>query len=644
MKYLLVAPKYVDRYGEPRTFPLGLAYISSMLKAEGHTVHCVDLNYEPDQPAQVVERLMAEHSPDVVGMGAVSTYIGQVRAVFEAARRVKPSVINIVGNTVYSVDPETILDHLDVDIGVSGEGERPIAEVAAALEHGADLGAIRGIGFRGRDGRVTLTERRKADFTIDDLPWPDYEGFGLERSFAFHRRTQFSDGSIRQKRQGQIITSRSCAFGCTFCFHPLGARRERAFDEVFREIDFLIEHYGINCLSLLDELFAFKRERVLEFCRRIRDYDLDWDVSLHSSIADEEVVTAMRDARCVSIGYGVESASDAVLKSMRKKTTIAVIGNALELTHRSNIEILANIIFGDVAETVETANQTLDWWSRHRHYQLSLFSLSVYPGTWIHKEGMRRGLIDRVDSILNVRPLRNLTEMNDLTLGILRFKVDTFRNTLFRPAPVTWMEPRPGEHPIWGQLVDIGWRCPHCGADNVWADEAKYFDLGNIHNIRAGCHRCHNRWDLRNPCGVGMSSASVEERHRQGVGLAAQGRLEDARKVFEANIAQAPWFAPSAFECGRLLHRAGNIPGAISRLGIALSKAPYDTGYMVAFADVLRDEGAAGAARLYYEQALLFQPDSAAARAGLDAVLAGPPGSLSVYVVEHGRREAALAG
>lgn len=636
MKYLLVAPRYVERYGEPRTFPLGMAYISAVLKAAGHTVVCVDLNYEQARPVEVVQRLMRQHDPDVLGMGAVSTYIDQVKAVFAAARQVKPSIINIVGNTVFSVDPETILTHLDVDIGVSGEGERTMAEVAAALENGTDLAEIGGIGFRNRDGQVVITGRRKPDLDIDGLPWPDYEGFELERSFQFYKRTQFSDGSIKPKRPGQIITSRSCAFGCTFCFHPLGVRRERNFDDVFREIDFLIEHYDINYLSILDELFAFKRERVLEFCRRIRDYDLDWEVSLHSSIADEEVISAMRGARCVSIGYGVESASNSVLKSMRKKTTIDVIEKALELTHRNDIEILANVIFGDIAETLETANETLDWWTRHRHYQLSLFPLCIYPGTWIYKEGIRRGAIDRVESVLNVRPLRNLTEMDDVTLGMMRFKLGMFRSTLLRPAPVVSMTRHGEPHPVWGELVDIGWRCPHCGTDNMVPDEAKYFDISRRFALRVGCCKCHNRWDIRNPCNVTIQSRNTEEAYRQAMEMINQQRWQEAVRLLDAILAKSSWHAPSGFACGQALRRLGNLRGAISRVGGALTNDPYNILYMITFADLMNEEGCPGAARLYYEQVLAFEPFNQEAWMKLEALRSGPAERLAIYFADHG--------
>lgn len=639
MKFLLVAPKYVDRYGMPRTFPLGLAYISAILKREGHAVHCVDLNFEPEPPVTVVERLVQEHAPDVVGMGSVSTYIQQVKAVFEAARRVRPSVLNIVGNTVFSVDPETALHHLDVDIGVSGEGERAILDVVQALEQGRDLAQIKGIGFRDRNGRRVITARRDTDFKIDDLPWPDYEGFGLERTFNFYKNWQFSDGVVQRKRPAQMITSRSCAFGCTFCFHPLGARRERKFDDIFRELDFLIANYGVNYIAILDELFAFKRERVLEFCQRIRPYNMDWEVSLHSSIADEEVIAALRDARCISIGYGVESASNAVLTSMRKHTTIDVIGKALELTYQNNIEILANCIFGDPAETVETANETLDWWSRHRHYQLSLFGLAVYPGTWIHKEGIRRGIIDRVDSIINIRPMPNLTEMSDLTLDTMRSKLHTFRETLLRPAPVTWIKPHPEPHPLWGELVDIGWRCLRCGKDNTIFDEAKYFDISRIHKLRVTCHHCQTRWDIRNPCNVRLQDSTVEQTYAQGMAQLEQQQFGEALRSFESNLMRASWHAPSAFESGKLLRRMGNINGSLARLGMALQNDPFNPAYMLMYGDALRDEGSPGAARLYYEQVAAFFPDNAEARIKLNDVLAGPMARLKIFFVEHGKRE-----
>ncbi len=142
-----------------------------------------------------------------------------------------------------------------------------------------------------------------------------------------------------------------------------------------------MERYQPNILSIYDELFAYKKDRAVEFCERIKAYDIPWAVQLHVSVVDAELIERMADSGCKEVSYGLESANEHVLSSMKKKATRTQIANALEITYERKLGIQGNFIFGDAAETLATASDTLHWWAAHRHYGIALSFLKVYPGT-----------------------------------------------------------------------------------------------------------------------------------------------------------------------------------------------------------------------------------------------------------------------
>lgn len=196
-----------------------------------------------------------------------------------------------------------------------------------------------------------------------------------------------------------VIASRSCPFSCTFCFHPSGRKyRQRSLDNIFAEIDYLLKTTEVKQLIISDELFAVKKQRVFEFCKRISKYKINWSLQLRVTDVNPEMLQAMKDSGCVCISYGLESADNSVLKSMEKHITIEQIETALKMTYAVNIDIQGGFIFGDIAETNETAANTLKWFDANSNYGLELNMIHIFPGTPLYNFAFEHGIIrDKVE-------------------------------------------------------------------------------------------------------------------------------------------------------------------------------------------------------------------------------------------------------
>ena len=113
------------------------------------------------------------------------------------------------------------------------------------------------------------------------------------------------------------------------------------------------------------------KKRLLEFCDGIKklkseiSWDLKWSPQLTVHSVDGDLLKIMKEAGCELISYGFESFSPIVLKSMGKPITPQQIDNAIKETLKAKIAIQANFIFGDIAETKETAEETLNYWKNH---------------------------------------------------------------------------------------------------------------------------------------------------------------------------------------------------------------------------------------------------------------------------------------
>lgn len=407
-------------------FPLGMAYVSASLKQAGYRVFTANLDFIEGDTAQILNAMMREHAIDVVCTGGLSLDVHKIKEVIDIARAIDPEITTVVGGGIISSDPEVAMRVLGADIGVIGEGEITICELAHTLDNGLGLQDVAGLIYKTSTGELHTTPARPEIQDIDTIPFPDLEGFGYGH---FVRSTGGS---------GMVLSDRSCPMSCTFCFNPTGRTfRQRSFDNLFAEIDFQIKTYQLKSIGFTSELFAIKKQRLYEFCERIKGYGISWACNLRVRDVDADVLKVMSDAGCREICYGLESADNTVLKSMRKAITVDHIEHALEVSYQANIGTPAsNFIFGDVAETVETAENTLNFWRKYnKKMHINLTMIQTYPGTHLYNVACEKGIItDRERFLLEECPVVNVSRMSDLEFHSLRSRINELQLEPHIPA------------------------------------------------------------------------------------------------------------------------------------------------------------------------------------------------------------------
>lgn len=410
MNYLIVVPRIINKLGEFYQFPQGIAYISSVMVAEGFNVYKLNLNHVTLSVSEELRNSIVSNDIDVLLTGGLTGQYGAIRSVIESAKKIKKDIVTIVGGGIITSAPYYAMQALEyVDFGVIGEGENIIRELCHALENHCSIRKIPGVIYK--DGpNYIVNEGKYQPVDVNRLPLPDYEGLGLHELI----KTIPNIVGMSEYNTFPVITSRGCPFRCTFCFHPTGQKyRQRSLDDVFKEIDYLIHTYEIKYLSIQDELFGYNIERLREFCTRIKSYDIQWRAQFRVTDVTQDLVDMLKDANCASMGFGIESADNRILKSMNKKITIEDTDRALEIVYNSGLGFTGCLIFGDVAETKETATNSINWWKKNVHYGLQLSLVVTYPGTALFEYACQTGLIeDPVQFIKDSCPTVKLSKMN----------------------------------------------------------------------------------------------------------------------------------------------------------------------------------------------------------------------------------------
>lgn len=479
LNFLVVMPRLVQNAGEGYQFPLGIAYISSSLKATGYNVYTLNLNHIKGDVFSSLEQKIKEHAIDVVLTGGISIQYNSIYKLVKFTKRLNKKIINIVGGGLITAEPEVAFEALEfVDFGVIGEGEVTICDLAHALEQDGDLSRVNGIIYKDND-KLIKTLPRGSIVDIDTIPWPDYEGFELEHYLNLLPATV---NDLREERMAFLLTSRSCPFSCTFCFHTVSKKfRRRSIDAVVEELQYLKDKYDIKFVFLADELFGFQKSRLKAFCASMQKLELPWGSSFRVNDISEESITYLKNGNCHMVVLGLESADNRILESMRKHITVEQIERALKLLTEAEIPFFGNFIFGDIEETVETASNTLVWWENHLEYNINLWPVISYPGSYLYEYACEKGLIqDRIQYLKDGCPAVNVSKMNNeemswLVTNLLEkpFQVGKNVNNL----EIIHINPET-------KRVSLSGNCVRCNHFNVWHDRRLFISVNLV------CEKC----------------------------------------------------------------------------------------------------------------------------------------------------------
>lgn len=480
LNWLLVMPKITLFDDQQYSFPVGIAYVSSALKTTGRKVFTLNLNYKKESTYALLSEAIRSHSIDVIACGGISVQYRILKEIIDAAKEIKPDIIAIVGGGLITSEPVAAMQALEIaDYGIVGEGEITICELASKLEAGlrgidggseqsvadgeqsitdGELSTVAGIVYRGADKQWTVTKPRGEIGNLDIIPWPDYDGFEYEQML---KKTPIDilTGKNKNEAIGILFYSRSCPYNCTFCFHSSGRKyRTRTLDGFFQEFDHLMKKYSFDNFFLADEYFISNLNFVKEFCKRIKQYNIRWTCSGRVDNITKELLETLKDSGCFQIQFGVESACDKILKSMRKNITRAQIENAFSLCWEAGIAASGNLIFGDLEETVETAMETINWYKAHPKWSLAMHWIIAYPGSFVYKTARERGIIsDAAEFIRAGCPEVNFSKMTYDERRRIAFIIDTAQSVShdkLRDAKIM-----PGST---GKITVTG-KCPYCG-------------------------------------------------------------------------------------------------------------------------------------------------------------------------------------
>jgi anaerobic magnesium-protoporphyrin IX monomethyl ester cyclase len=366
--------------------PLSLSYLASVLAQEGIEVKILDFLVTRYHPKKL-RRELEEYRPQLVGATCVTLNYPIARRMLKVCKAFDPRIVTVIGGPHVTFAPEeTLFQSPWIDAVVIGEGERTLVELVRAVAEDKDIHHVPGIAFAD-GGMVVKTSPQARIENLDQLPLPARELLPMARYRALGTPCT-------------VITSRGCPFSCIFCsgrrmFGPKVRFRNPGL--VVDEIEKLQRDFGLAKINIVDDTFTLNHHHARAVCEEMlrRNLKIKWSAFARVDRISEDLAQLMNRAGCEWVLFGVESADEGILKTIRKGITPEEVRRGVKIAAEAGINVFNSFIFGLPGESRDTALKSLAFGDELYHKygaKYGFHMLSPLPGTEVYERAKDYGI------------------------------------------------------------------------------------------------------------------------------------------------------------------------------------------------------------------------------------------------------------
>ncbi|MBU1853425.1 MAG: radical SAM protein [Candidatus Omnitrophica bacterium] len=252
-----------------------------------------------------------------------------------------------------------------VDAYVLGEGEESLFELISRIKENKSCLDVPGVLVESFEANYTPRKKIK---NLDEIPFPTYEDFALDR--------------YPESNTISIISSRGCMNKCVFCGNwPFwGQFRHRSGKNIFDEIKHHYERHEITTFKFNDLACNWNLEELKRLCNLVinNKMRITWQsYAVLDNLLTDDILKDMKLTGCCALSFGVESGSNRILKSMDKNHSAEVAEKVLRRTYNAGIQTNINIMVGFPGEGEQELQETIDFLIRNVKYISVIEAISV---------------------------------------------------------------------------------------------------------------------------------------------------------------------------------------------------------------------------------------------------------------------------
>jgi radical SAM superfamily enzyme YgiQ (UPF0313 family) len=384
-------------------FPLGLAAVLAALGPE-HPCRVIDCMFESDARQKVLA-VLTDFSPEIIALSLRNVdnqdscfpefFFPEVHE-FCRWLRTHTHVPIVLGGSGFSIFSRELLDYLEADMGIVGEGELSLRALVESYP-GGDWTSIPGLVWRDQGRWRENPPQMVAD--LDGLPEPALEYFTPGKYYE-------TAGSAGLPGVITIQSRRGCPRRCRYCTTARleGIQvRTRAVEKVAAHMAACYHRWGLQRFYFVDNIFNHPKEYARRLCIAIKELNLplEWSCLINPAYPDAELFHLMREAGCDQAQVGNESGSDLVLTNLGKGFTRRQVEETLHLLQHAGLRYNCFLMMGGPGETSDTVRESVELLEGYNPFLVNLtVGIRIYPHTALCDQARAEGVITAEDNLL----------------------------------------------------------------------------------------------------------------------------------------------------------------------------------------------------------------------------------------------------
>ena len=438
----------------PNTFgmnmvPPAIAFLSALLKEEGHEVRLFDSTYYDMSYGVNSEGLKAENlnvvpfdlgsrgirmkttdwrldlvhqvkefSPDLIAISSTEDMweLG-LMLLDELSEYISSRNIPVIAGGVFpTFAPQLVIGHPLINLVCIGEGENALVDLCSCIDEGRDYSTVTNLWVRTKDGSIKKNPiSRPVD--INANPEIDLSLFEEERLYR--------PMSGRVYKMFPIETHRGCPFTCRFCNSPDQMRlyeekagggffRKKSMEIVSAELKNLKDSYGCEYNYFwADTFLALNNNEFEEFCEMYSEIKLPFWMQTRPETISDYKIKRLAEVGLHRISFGIEHGNEEFRKRVldRRWKNIDIV-DALKIPHRYEVQFSLNNITGFPDETRELAFDTIELNRQIDADNANIYSFVPFHGTPLRQVCEKQGLVspDTIARALTDKPMLEMPQ------------------------------------------------------------------------------------------------------------------------------------------------------------------------------------------------------------------------------------------